>query len=177
MKSRKLLVLLLVFIALIFSVGSVGAYMRKQTSVVSNVLEPAKVTCEVLESFEGRVEKTSVQIKNTSNIEAYLRLSFVTYWVDSHGDITFKTSPKLEVSFNTTDWVKVGAIYYYKYPVQPGDDTKNILTKKITLQEDKSDGTRQVVEVFAEAIQSKPTTAVIESWGVAVDTNGYITTP
>jgi hypothetical protein len=35
-------------------------------------------------------------------------------------------------------------------------------------------GYSQVVEVFAEAIQSKPLSAVTDSWGVNVDSNGNI---
>ena len=37
-----------------------------------------------------------------------------------------------------------------------------------------TDGNRQVVEIFAEAIQAEPVDAVISSWGVTLDAKGNI---
>ena len=174
MKSRKLLVTLLIFVALLSGIGSVGAYMRKQTEVVTNTFVPAKVSCEVVEEYVGGVTKTNITVKNTSNIEAYLRLHIVTYWIDSRGEILFETSRALNnIVYDDTRWVKSGDTYYYKYPVQPEEITTDLLKSNYELTTD-SDGNRQVVEIFAEAIQSKPENAVTNSWDVALDANGNI---
>lgn len=168
MKRKTILVALFLVTVLLMSIGSVGAYMRKQTEIVENVIVPAEVSCVVNETFQGD-KKTNITIKNTGDIEAYLRLRLVTYWVDSNGDILFKESPTLKVDFNNDYWIKLGDIYYYKEPIQPDESTKNLLNvgKSIQLGVD-SEGNRQVVEVFAEAIQSKPEEAVENSWKVTV---------
>lgn len=172
MKYRKILVVFLVFMTLLGSIGSVGAYMRKQTAVVSNVLVPAEVSCEVVETFSDNT-KTEIFIKNTGDIEAYLRLHVVTYWVDANGDILFKEPKSLNINYNDNYWLKSesGDTYYYMFPVQPGDTkniTNNLLASSITLITD-ADGNKQVVEVFAEAIQSEPTKAVTSAWNVTLD--------
>ncbi|MBR5248621.1 MAG: hypothetical protein IKV27_06760, partial [Lachnospiraceae bacterium] len=59
-------------------------------------------------------------------------------------------------------------------PVAPGESTKNLLKSGIQLVGDGDNGKRQVVEVFAEAIQSKPSEAVKSAWPVSLDSNGNI---
>lgn len=181
MKRNKILVILLAFIALLSCIGSVFAYMFKKTEVVPNEFVPATVSCVVEEKFNDNVKdnkKTSIQIRNTSNIEAYLRLYLVTYWIDEGGNILYDEPADLYVNYDTNDWLKSGDIYYYKKPVKPGEPnniTTNLLNENayIALVKD-SDGNRQVVEVFAEAIQSEPTDAVTSAWNVTlgVDSEG-----
>lgn len=79
MKNLKILSVLLLATALVVLTSSVGAYMRKQTPTVENVFVPAEVSCEVDEEVNQN-QKTSITVKNTGNIEAYLRLRLVTYW-------------------------------------------------------------------------------------------------
>ena len=192
MKSKRILVVLLAVLALFSSIGSVGAYMRKQTQVVSSVYIPGTVSCTVHETLTGKTEKRSITVENTGSITSYIRVRLVTYWVDSHGDIMYKASSNLNMDsiYNTTDWIKAPNedLFYYKYPVAPdgntGDVTADLLKNGsvITLQRDNngtnsdtSDDLRQVVEVFAEAIQSEPTKAVTEAWKVTIDSSGNIT--
>ena len=180
MKKRIILVVLLSLIALFSTIGSVGAYMRKQTEVVENVLVPAEVSCEIVETFRDN-KKSEILIENTGDIEVYLRLHIVTYWLDSNGDILYKPSPVLntdiDIVYDKTCWLKSGDTYYYMFPVPPGDTgnrTMNLLKDDIVLNFDDDDGSKQVVEIFAEAIQSKPEEAVENSWKVTV-TDGNIT--
>lgn len=166
--------MLIVFvIALLALCGTVFAYMFRQTEAKNNQFIPAKVSCEVEEAFDG-AEKSSIKVKNTGNIDAYLRVSFVSYWVDSSGNVVSKPSvmPSFEIN---GDWIKSSTeyVYYYKIPVAPNQFTMELLNSNITLTEDEN-GYLQVVEVFAEAIQSKPKSAVEESWGVSIDSNGNI---
>ena len=68
----------IVFIALIclvFVAGSVGgayAYLKANTDVLSNEFVPAKVTCAVEEEFADGV-KSNVKVRNTGNVDAYIR--------------------------------------------------------------------------------------------------------
>lgn len=173
-KNRILVALLITVILLLLGISFVGAYMRKQTAVAENEFVPATVSCEVEETFNAiSNRKTSVKIKNTGKIAAYLRLRFVSYYVDSNGDILFESSPSVTFTYDNTCWIKSndGCTYYYKMPVEPKDITKELLTSDIILGKD-ANGNRQVVEIFAEAIQSEPDQAVTNSWKVTLDAEG-----
>ena len=177
MKLRKILLVLLAcsLLLTLSLLGTVVAYMFKQTDSVANDLMPAYVDCEVVETFDGST-KSSITVKNTSNIDAYLRVRLVTYWVNDNGEIMPKASESITVDL-AEGWIKgSGNTYYYTSPVKPEASTPDLLKDNavLALARDESTGYRQVVEVFAEAIQSKPASAVTSSWGVTL-TDGKIT--
>lgn len=153
--------------------GTAIAYMFRQTEYKDNQFTPAEVSCKVLETFDGE-QKTSIQVQNTGNIKAYLRVRLVSYWVDEDSNIVAKPSKTPTITMET-DWVKgPNNTYYYKEPVVPSEKTDTLLSSPITLEKDEN-GHLQVIEVFAEAIQSKPQKAAIDRWGVTIDSNGNIT--
>lgn len=172
-KHRILLVLLVASLSvLLILCGTVLAYMFRQTEYKDNEFVPANVSCKVVEAFDG-VEKTSIQVQNTGNIDAYLRVRLVSYWVDADGNIVAKPSSMPEINM-ATGWIKgTNNTYYYTKPVSPAAQTGSLLSSPIILEEDEN-GYMQVIEVFAEAIQSKPYNAVINSWKVSMDANGNI---
>lgn len=172
-KHRILLVLLVASLSvLLILCGTALAYMFRQTEYKDNEFVPANVSCKVVEAFDG-VEKTSIQVQNTGNIDAYLRVRLVSYWVDADGNIVAKPSSMPEINM-ATGWIKgTNNTYYYTKPVSPAAQTGSLLSSPIILEEDEN-GYMQVIEVFAEAIQSKPYNAVINSWKVSMDANGNI---
>lgn len=157
-------------LALILGCGAVFAYMFMRTPTLKTQLIPAVVACEVIETAEG-----NYTVKNTGNVDAYLRVRLVTYWgiEDSEGKIKVAPEPsqELSVSHNGDDW-EAGSenTFYYKVPVAPGGVTTILLTAPIELG--MKNGYKQVLDVFGEAIQSKPTDAVKEVWPVTMDTDG-----
>ena len=175
MKTKNLKTAILILsIILVLLCGTTFALMYRQTKALNNQLEAAFVACAVEEDFNGET-KTSIAVKNTGNIDAYLRLRLVSYWVDSNGNIISKPSRMPTVSA-ASGWVTgTGNTYYYSQPVAPGDITTNLLGADITLVEE--DGYLQVIEVFADAIQSKPAEAVTGSWGVALASDKITTAP
>lgn len=182
MKKRQILLPIVVIIlaTVLFICGNVFAYMFKQSEAVENAFVPAKVACTVLETFDG-TQKTSIEVTNDtnkgSNIDAYIRVRLVSYWADAKGNIVAKPSAVPAFSLGA-GWVKgSNDTYYYMYPVAAGGKTGNLLASSLTLSEVDEDGNRQVVEVFAEAIQSEPKVAVTGSWGVSLNDAGYIVSP
>lgn len=170
--NTRQMILVAVLLALILACGAVFAYMFMRTDAKSTQFVPAKVACEVTEEFDG-TNKSKLVVKNTGSIDAYLRIRLVTYWVDGEGNIAAKSSEMPSFTLNT-DWLSGSDnTYYYKSPVAPDSSTSDLLASDITLQEE--DGYKQVIEVFAEAIQSKPAAAAVNSWGVTIDANGTIT--
>lgn len=172
-KSRILLIILIASLVVsLILCGTVLAYMFKQTEYKNNEFIPANVSCKVVEEFDGK-QKTSIKVQNTGNIDAYLRVRFVSYWVDSDGNVVAKPSSMPEINM-AAGWLKgENNTYYYKTPVSPTNQTESLLSSPITLEKD-ADGYMQVIDVFAEAIQSKPHNAVSDSWGVVIDSNGHI---
>ena len=163
-KQTVKIVFLVWSLLLILLCGTTFALMFRQTNALNNQFQAAVVDCEVSEKFNG-TEKSQICVTNTGNIEAYLRVRLVTYWVDSEGKIVAKPSQMPSLPAVAKEWIKSGDTYYYTKPVSPRGITTPLFVGAITLQQD-GDGYRQVIEVFADAIQSKPAEAVKESWGV-----------
>ena len=174
--ERKILktAILILSVILVLLCGATFALMYRQTQALNNQLEAAVVDCTVLEEFNG-TEKSSITVKNTGNIDAYLRLRLVSYWVDSNDKIVSKPS-KMPTVTVAAGWVAGSDnTYYYSKPIAPGGITPNLLDVNMTLVEE--DGYLQVVEVFADAIQSKPPEAVTKSWGVTIDGDSITAAP
>ena len=174
MKLRKILLILLALSLLltISMVGAMFAYMYRQTEKVTNTLVPAEVSCEVIEAFDG-TNKSSIKVRNTGNIAAYVRVRLVSYWVDEEGKIMPETS--VMPTFTTNEeWLSLGnSTYCFKSAVNSQGETSEPLTSKITLGiHDK--GYKQVVVVFAEAIQAQPAGAVESAWPVEVNADGTL---
>ena len=172
-KAKRILLWALL-VSLVLVCGVTIAYLYRATNDVTNELVPGRVDCEVHEVADGTSatngtvntgSKTSIKVENTGNLEAWLRVRLVSYWVDASGNIMPKASP--DVSFTRGEgWVvgKGDNTYIYAKPVIPGAFTEELLGSEITLKTSE-EGYRQVVEVFADAIQSEPATAVTEAWG------------
>lgn len=177
--SRKVIVLAIAAVLLLSAtVTGTLMYLVSKTTAVTNTFEPATVTCEVQENFDGTVKK-DVTVKNTSNIDAYLRVKLVTYRVNDKGERIGGTAAI--PSFTPGEgWFEKDGFYYYNKPVAPDAKPANDLigSSGITLKEyTDADGGRQVIEVIAEAIQSVPTSVVADNWNVTVDANGVISAP
>lgn len=166
--AKRSLVLVVSLLALLLVVaGGTLAWLTAQDSV-SNTFTPAHVSCVVTENFNGTV-KSNVNVTNTSDIAAFIRVKLVTYRVNDDGKHIGGTAtiPDFTPGAN---WVKYGDFYYYTKPVAPQQQPKEALIGSITLERSygDADGGKQVIEVMAEAIQSQPERAVGQAWGVTI---------
>lgn len=175
MKRKTLIHIVIVLsVVLVLLCGTTLALMFRQTSLVTNEFETAMVDCQVHEQTDtGSVmagAKSSITVQNTGNIPAYIRVRFVSYWVDSEGHIVGKASEMPDIPYDANAWFEQDGIYYCKTPVAVGGYTPELLQsgKTIVLRADAETGYRQVLEVFADAIQSEPNKAVTESWNVNI---------
>lgn len=184
--NRNGMLVLLLVATCMFAVGVTFAYMFKKSDSVDNSFVAAKVTCEVNEDYDSDTGvKKSVTVKNTGEIAAYVRVKLVSYWKDapgSGGNIVGKPSTVPAFTL-ATGWTQAGSdTYVYTNPVAAGASSPNLIDGTLTLGTsewiDEDGGTitvYQVVDVFAEAIQSEPVSAVNEAWGVDLSDSG--TTP
>ena len=165
-KTGMLFLSLLLVIGMV--VGGTVAWLSTKSAPITNTFLPSKVACEVTESFNGRTGvKSNVNVKNTGDIDAYIRVKLVTYRVNDEGDHIGGIA-KIPDFTPGAGWVENGDYYYYTQPVAPGEQPEISLIDRITLTDsyDDADGGKQVIEVMVEAIQSTPAKAVTEAWGV-----------
>ncbi len=167
---------LLISLLLIFTVTVSGtvAFLVTQTDGLTNTFTPSHVSCTVTERFDGTT-KSNVNVTNTSDIDAYIRVKLVSYRVNDAGQHI--GGEVIVPPFNPGEgWKKSGEYYYYTKPVAPGEKPATDLINSISLESSygEPDGGKQVIEVMAEAIQSVPATAVQQAWNVTLAEDGTI---
>lgn len=167
-KSRFCAIAITVMLLLGLAVGGTVAWLSTDSGPVENSFTYGNVSCEVTESFSGTV-KSNVNVKNTGNIDAYIRVKLVTYRTNDEGNHIggAATIPTFTLG---SDWVFYDGYYYYTLPVASGATPTTNLADSITLTNEytDADGGHQAIDVVAEAIQSNPAKAVGEAWGVSI---------
>lgn len=169
-RGRMATVVLSLVLLLALAVGGTVAWLNARTPKVTNTFTPAHVTCEVEEAFDKTTGvKTDVNVKNTSDIDIYIRVKLVTYRTNDAGQHIGGTA-ELPAFTLGENWVEKDGYYYYTLPVAPGKTPAANLADKMTLTAsyDDADGGKQALDVMAEAIQSAPEEAVADAWGVKI---------
>lgn len=185
--KRSLVLVVSVLVLLLAVAGGTLAWLTANTGPVVNTFDPAHVSCEVTETFDGTT-KSNVNVTNNGDIDAYIRVKLVTYRVNEDGQHIGGTAtiPTFEPG---EGWVKYGEYYYYTLPVAPkgpvalDNSPKTPLIDEtgidLTGSYNDADGGKQVIEVMAEAIQSVPKAAVQAAWGsdFNINADGSLSVP
>lgn len=167
MDRKKLTAYVLIFLVVIsLSVGSVAAYMFREKHENKPIEQP-KTECNATIE-DGTV---TITVTDDSNIDCYVRVRFVTYWVNSENQRVDEASAELVFVYDETRWLKDGDTYYYRQPISPKG---NALTLCENLAPKTSGNYRQVIEAVAETIQAKPTDAVKDAWKVELDESNAV---
>ena len=164
-KSSALIIALALI--LVLAVGGTVAYIFTQTGPVINTFTPADAKITVDEQTSNNQKTSITVVNNSTGVPVYIRVALVANMIDKDENVTGAASVP---TFTPGDnWI-VGndGYYYYTEPVPVGGSTGNLLQSPMTLDEN-----MQVV-VLADAIQAMPQKAVIDAWGVTVDSNGSI---
>ena len=139
-RKKPLTLFVALVLLLTLAVGGSLAWLVSNDDV-TNTMEPGKVPIEIVEQIEGTT-KTSITIKNTGNIDAYIRVAVVANAVDENGNVTVGTAPTLNLGEN---WQKLDdGYYYYKGIVAPKASTTSLGSINFTNAE---------VNILAESIQ------------------------
>lgn len=171
--GRKTALILSLCLIFALAVGTTFALLKANTAPVENTFTAAKSGTDIVEELDGN-QKKSIVVKNTGTAVSYVRVKLVMNWVDESGNVS--AEPVNITPSITDDWFEQDGIYYYKTPVAAKDFTTNLLKTPIT-QDAAPEGYHLEVTVLAESIQAAPSMAVQQSWGVGVDSNGYLTQP
>lgn len=171
--GRKTALILSLCLIFALAVGTTFALLKASTAPVENTFTAAKSDIKIDEDVTGG-QKKSIIVKNTGTAVSYVRVKLVMNWVDENGNVS---AEPVNITPSITDnWFLKDGIYYYKMPVAAKDFTTNLLKTPIT-QDAAPEGYHLEVTVLAESIQAAPSAAVQQSWGVGVDSNGYLTQP
>ena len=176
-KTGMLFLSLLLVIGMV--VGSTVAWLSTKSAPITNTFLPSHVSCSVAEEFNGTT-KSNVNVTNTGDIDAFIRVKLVTYRVNDEeqhiGGIA-----KIPDFTPGAGWVENGDYYYYTKPVAPGTKPAAALISSIDLigSYTDADGGKQAIDVMAEAIQSVPEDAVQAAWGegFSIGTDGSLIVP
>ena len=170
--GRKAALILSLCLIFALAVGTTLAYLKANTSPVTNTFTAATSEIKIDENVENG-EKSSIQVENIGTATSYVRVKLVMNWVDGNGKVV--SGGKLpEVTLNKSDWFVQDDIYYYTKPIGPKDSTANLLKDPIKQPEGAPEGCHLEVTVLAESIQAAPSTAVEGAWAVKV-VNGALT--
>lgn len=176
-KTGMLFLSLLLVIGMV--VGGTVAWLSTKSAPITNTFLPSKVACEVTESFDGKT-KSNVNVTNTGDIDAYIRVKLATYRVNDEGDHIGGIA-KIPDFTPGAGWVENGDYYYYTKPVAPDKQPADALISSIDLigSYTDADGGKQAIDVMAEAIQSVPENAVKAAWGegFSIGTDGSLIVP
>jgi hypothetical protein len=190
--NKKSIIIASVMLLLLATVGTTLAYIFTETKPVENTFNPSKVSCAVVEKgyepVSGEIQnisdiKSNVQIKNTGDTDAYIRVAVVVNWASADGSCVWAQKPADDdytITYNLSNgWFNGGdGFYYYSKAVSPGESTSVLIdeAKQLLAAPKGTDGTQYYlsIEIVASAIQSTPETVVENHWGVTVE-NGVIT--
>lgn len=194
--NKKSIIITSVALLIFVAVGTTLAYVFTQTDPVENTFKPSKVSCAVVENGNPRENtanvvqtdnsKTNVQIKNTGDTDAYIRVTVVVNWMSADGTKVWATKPVEDTDYsinwafddteNPTAWDPGSdGYYYYKNSVVPnGGVTEILINEAKVLKEAPQEGYYLSIEIVASAIQAKPTSVVTSQWGVTVANDGTI---
>lgn len=163
--SKKPLTLFVALVLLLtLAVGGSLAWLVSNDNV-TNSMVPGEVPIEIVEEIKDNV-KTSITIKNTGNIDAYIRVAVVANKVDKDGNITIGTAPTLNL--NTEKWQLLpDGYYYYKGIVAPKASTESLGSISFVDAE---------VNILAESIQvlggvTGDGNASVDAWKASFDSS------
>lgn len=168
-KGRLTAMVIATAVLLALAIGGTVAWLSTKGDPIINTFNPSEVACQVEESFDKTTgEKRNVNVTNTGDTEAYIRVKLVTYRTNDAGQHIGGTASTPNFS-SGADWVLYDGYYYYTKPVAPEKKPEADLISSITLESYTDvDGGHQAIDVMAEAIQSEPARAVGQAWGVSI---------
>lgn len=158
--------------ALIVSVCGTLAWLTTRTQAITNTFTPAAPSIVVEETF-GNQTKSDVKIKNTGEVNSYIRVALIPTWQDDKGNPVGVPASlsDLNITLNETDWLNIGDYYYCKTAIVPSEKTP-VLIQTATVKT--PNGYHMNLQILADAIQAEPNDAVTDTWGITLDSSGTI---
>lgn len=172
-RDRPVVLAISVLVLVLGIVGTTLAYLFDKADPITNTFTVAKAGITVDEKLENGV-KNNVTIKNTGDVDVYIRARVIVTWKDDDGNV-FPQTPvagkdyDYEITYPTdTGWFEYEGNYYYLSSVAPNAPTGVLFTGCKPVEGKTPDGYHLSVEILADSIQAEPENAVQEAWGVKI---------
>lgn len=184
-KEHKIILVMIAALLVSVITSLTFAFVFMGTDPLINTFNDSHVACDVYETFNGTT-KTDVVIQNTGDVQSYIRAAVVVTWMSEDGAKVTAQKPVAGTDYNivyagengeATDWV-LGAdgYWYYTKPVNPRANANDpypmteVLIESCSLIDGVTppEGFYLSVEIVASAIQSTPTTVVMDQWSSGV---------
>lgn len=163
---RPALVVLSLAMLLLVSVGGTLAFLIDKTDSVQNTFTPSTMTIDVEEDFkDGGTVKQDVQIKNTGEVDTWIRATVIFNWADEENNPVKQVDVdrELDIEWNNPSWFQGSDGYYYhRAPVAPKDST-GILLDSVSVKSGvtpPAGADHLQVTIVSQAIQSSPAAAL-----------------
>lgn len=165
--KKAILLSVLTIILAVAAIGATLAFIIVQTNPIENTFPPPNLSINIIEGNN---------IKNDGDVPVYVRAAVVVNWVDGEGAILSEQPTAGDYTLTIANgWVK-GADGFYYHTAPLASQAQETLITTATQNTTKAGYTLRV-QVLASGIQTTPTEAVQNSWGVTVDGNGNLTPP
>jgi signal peptidase len=160
---RTILLCLIGLIIALTAIGGTLAWLTATTESAVHAFKAGAVSCGVTEQISGST-KEHVQIQNTGNVDAYIRVMLVPVWRDPEGSGTGMEASVPAVT--NSGWTQQDGFFYYNTAVPPGGYTSDLLTGFVMPSKE---GYTYELQILASAIQATGTGAAgpSEAWSAA----------
>lgn len=175
-RSKKPLFMIAAFaLVMALSIGLTSAFLTHKTEGLTNTFTPGSVTCRVEEGFNGNNEKSSITVRNTGTVPAYIRVAVVANTVDAEGNITGAADAAVLnnklVSNGSWNLNSDDGYYYYSGVVDPNDSTLELLKPDESINLSGVQVTVLAQAIQAHGVNSAGKSAVFDAWGVVPGSN------
>ncbi|MBR4036526.1 MAG: hypothetical protein IKJ05_07345 [Oscillospiraceae bacterium] len=181
-KSKFSAIAVCLLLTAMLAIGGTLAYLFTQSDAVVNTFNPVTPDITVDEEFEGNVKK-KVAIKNTGEVDSFIRAKVVITWQNDAGEV-YPLTPVPGTDAATADykitWTKDGWVEgsdgfcYYTSAVPVNGSTGVLFTDAAPLRACADENYTLHIEILSQAIQSTPDEAVESVWTLVNAENGVL---
>ncbi len=151
MKMKSILLLALVAALLLGTVGGTVAYLVTSTGPVTNTFTPGVVDVEINDTVSDGV-KSNIVVTNKSNVDCYLRVAVVGYWVKD-GQIIEAWNSSLKPD---DGWMPDSdGYYYYNKIVEPTTTAVNFMSGTYNQPTNGPEGAHLEMDIMVQGIQAE----------------------
>ena len=170
-QGMKLIIAIACIILTCSTIAGIYAVLMGKTDAVTNTFALGAITCDINETFDGIV-KSNVSIRNTSEVEAFIRADINVTWMSNDGTSVYSDTPVLGIDYNMVlnqdDWFEGADGHYYHKGIVKSGELSDVLirTAEMLNGATQPNGFHLSIEVISSSIQANPRKAIKDAWYV-----------
>lgn len=133
--------------------GSTMAYLTDESAALRGSYTAGVVACEVQSDY---------RVKNTGNVDAYVRVTLVQNYVDGAGNVCSSPEHQDIVPPTPDGWIYKDGYYYFPTKLARDSVTDPAASSDLLPA---ADGCTVKTTLIAEAIQAEPAYVITDEWG------------